>query len=121
MCEHILKGIFYPLAVNVHSVLDLVHEIPPEDGSRKQNIYIYACVCVFATAILGGYFLQRERERERTQNSELYYSRIKILGSCLFLQSVPANLHARERERHRGTQRQTERGRQRQTETEREY
>ena len=33
--------------------------------------------------------------RERTQNSELYYSRIKILGSCLFLQSVPANLHAK--------------------------
>ena len=29
------------------------------------------------------------------QNSELYYTRIKILGSCLFLQSVPANLHAR--------------------------
>ena len=39
-------------------------------------------------------FKERERERERTQNSELYYSRIKILGSCLFLQSVPANLHA---------------------------
>ena len=30
----------------------------------------------------------------RTQNSELYYSRIKILGICLFLQSVPANIHA---------------------------
>ena len=28
------------------------------------------------------------------ENSELYYSRMKILGSCLFLQSVPANLHA---------------------------
>ena len=40
---------------------------------------------------------ERERERER-ENSELYYSRIKILGSCLFLQSVPANLQ-RERER----------------------
>ena len=39
--------------------------------------------------------IERETEaRERTQNSELYYSRIKILGSCLFLQSVPANLHA---------------------------
>ena len=36
-----------------------------------------------------------ERDRElRTQNSELYYSRIKILGICLFLQSVLANLHA---------------------------
>ena len=33
------------------------------------------------------------RER-KTENSELYYTRIKILGSCLFLQSVPANLHA---------------------------
>ena len=30
--------------------------------------------------------------RERTEDSELYCSRIKILGSCLFLQSVPANL-----------------------------
>ena len=39
-------------------------------------------------------YIYIERERERTQNSELYYSRIKILGSCLFLQSVPANLHA---------------------------
>jgi len=30
--------------------------------------------------------IKREREREgrRTQNSELYYTRIKILGSCLF-------------------------------------
>ena len=35
----------------------------------------------------------RDRETER-ENSELYYSRIKIVGSCLFLQSVPANLHA---------------------------
>ena len=33
-------------------------------------------------------------KRERTQNSEIYYSRIKILGNCLFLQSVPANLQA---------------------------
>ena len=34
-------------------------------------------------------------EREITrQNSELYYTRIKILGSWLFLQSAPANLHA---------------------------
>ena len=30
---------------------------------------------------------------ERTQNSELYYSRIEILGSSLFLQSVLAVLH----------------------------
>ena len=28
---------------------------------------------------------------ERTRNSELYYTRIKILGSCLFLQSLHAN------------------------------
>ena len=49
----------------------------------------------------------REDESEREggsegENSELYYTRIKILGSCLFLQSVLANLHAkraRERER----------------------
>ena len=26
--------------------------------------------------------------------TQVYYRRIKILGSCLFLQSVPANLHA---------------------------
>ena len=31
---------------------------------------------------------------ERTQNWKVYYSRIKILGSCLFLQPVPANLNA---------------------------
>ena len=31
---------------------------------------------------------------ERTQYSELYYLRIQILGICLFLQSVLANLHA---------------------------
>ena len=49
---------------------------------------------------------QRERERDRDTereggretergNSALYYSRVKILGSCLLLQSVPANyLHA---------------------------
>ena len=34
---------------------------------------------------------QMEKSHE---NSELYYTRIKILGSCLFLQSVPANIHA---------------------------
>ena len=34
---------------------------------------------------------RRARERE---NSELYYSRIEILGGCLFLQYVLANLHA---------------------------
>ena len=53
----------------------------------------------------------RQTETERGQNSELYYTRIKVLGSCLFLQSVPAKLHAnrihikhvceRERERER--------------------
>ena len=41
--------------------------------------------------ILSVLLYKRERERE---NSELYYTRIKILGSCLFVQSVPANLHA---------------------------
>ena len=35
----------------------------------------------------------RERKRER-ENSELYHSRIEILGGCLFLQYVLANLHA---------------------------
>ena len=32
--------------------------------------------------------------QSHAQNSELYYTRIKIFGSCLFLQSVPAYLHA---------------------------
>ena len=36
---------------------------------------------------------ERDREREG-ENSKLYYTRIKILGSCLFLQSVSADLHA---------------------------
>ena len=34
----------------------------------------------------------RERQTDRQtdrQNSELYYTRIKILNNCLFLQSVP--------------------------------
>ena len=35
----------------------------------------------------------KKKKRERTQNSELYYSRIEILGSSLFLQSVLAMLH----------------------------
>ena len=56
------------------------------------------------------------RERERTQNSELYYSRIEILGSCLFLQSVLANLHANKRDRERDRDRETDR----ETETERD-
>ena len=47
--------------------------------------------------------VHKMRQRERSQNSELYESRIEILGSSLFLQSVLAKL-----------QRQTE------TETERE-
>ena len=38
--------------------------------------------------------VDRDGQRERAQNPELYYPRIKILGSCLFLQSVPASLHA---------------------------
>ena len=42
-----------------------------------------------------GEIKRREVSWTLTQNSELYYTRIKILGSCLFLQSVPANLHAR--------------------------
>ena len=36
----------------------------------------------------------RRRRRRRRENSELYYSRIEVLGICLFLQSVLANLHA---------------------------
>ena len=35
----------------------------------------------------------RIEERDR-ENSELYYARIEILGICLFLQSVLANVHA---------------------------
>ena len=39
----------------------------------------------------------RERETDRQayrQRSEFYYTKIKSLGTCLFLQSIPANLHA---------------------------
>ena len=36
----------------------------------------------------------RHRERERELRTFKYYTRIKILGSCPFLQSVSANLHA---------------------------
>ena len=60
------------------------------------------CVCVCVCVCV----CERERERERArarekesereggQNSELYYSKTEILGICLFLQSVLANLHA---------------------------
>ena len=37
---------------------------------------------------------ERERNRERPQNSEIYYTRIEILGNCLFFQSVLDILHA---------------------------
>ena len=40
---------------------------------------------------------QRDRETEtqrRNENSDIYYTRIKILGSCMFLQAASANLHA---------------------------
>ena len=56
---------------------------------------------------------QTDRQRQR-ENSERYYTMIKILGSCLFLQSVPANLHANRlhiKVRERQTDRQTDRHR----------
>ena len=37
---------------------------------------------------------ERGRERER-ENSELYCTKIKILGTSVFLQSAPANLHVK--------------------------
>ena len=36
---------------------------------------------------------ERKTDREQRQNSELYYTKIKILFTCLFLQSAPANPH----------------------------
>ena len=39
---------------------------------------------------------QRQRQRRQRGNSELYYTMIKNFGSCLFLQSVPANLQTTE-------------------------
>ena len=51
---------------------------------------IYLVAVVLITVVVGWC----GGERERTQNSELYYSRIEILGICLFLQFVLANLHA---------------------------
>ena len=68
--------------------------------SNKLKLYVEntEVLPVASTSRLSSVGREREREkegeRERTQNSELYYTRIKILGSCLFLQSVPANLHA---------------------------
>ena len=54
-----------------------------------------------------------ERERVREKLRTLLHTRIKNLGRCLFLQSIPANLHAK-RERDRDTQKERE------TETDRE-
>ena len=51
----------------------------------------YMCVCARARARARVCVCVRERERElRTQ---LYYSRIEILGSSIFLQSVLAKVH----------------------------
>ena len=78
-----------------------------------------------------------EKWRERERELRTLYARIKILGSCLFLQSVPANLERerdrqtdrdrdretdrdRQRQRQRDTERQRETEAERQTETERE-
>ena len=36
----------------------------------------------------------RQKRRGETENSELYYTRITIVGSSLFLQLVFVNLHA---------------------------
>ena len=47
---------------------------------------------------------QTETKQER-ENSQLYYTRIKILDSCLLLQSVPE----RDRDTERQTDRQTDR------------
>ena len=81
-----------------------------ERWGAVQVVCVCVCVCV----------RERERERERQrqrqrENSELYYTRIKILGSCLFLQFVPANLRL-QRDRERETFRQTDRQSGRRTE-----
>ena len=46
---------------------------------------------------------ETQREEGKRDNSELYYSRVEILGSSLFLQSVLAKLQ-RERERIRNSE-----------------
>ena len=53
------------------------------ERERESKLVFYA---QSTSAVISG----RQRERE---NSELYYSRIEILGSSLFLQSVFAKLH----------------------------
>ena len=66
-------------------------------------------ICVKVSSVFSFYFTRNTLLEREGENSELYYTRIKILGSCLFLQSIPANLHAnrlhidrqRERERER--------------------
>ena len=67
---------------------------------------VCVCLCVFVCVCVCVCVCERERERERErENSELYNTRIQILGNCLLLQSVPATLYAkRERETHRETE-----------------
>ena len=61
------------------------------DGTGPTRAFLKAKVPSWVES--SWYSLQfKSYKRERTQNSELYYTKIKILGSCLFLQSVPANL-----------------------------
>ena len=82
--------------------------IEPFQPQRARCVIDLVPLCsqlLAASALKGEQLVERERERERErggrerererENSELYYTRIKILGSCLFLQSVPlANLRA---------------------------
>ena len=65
--------------------------IEPFQPQRARCIIDLVPLCsqlLAASALKGEQLVERERE-----NSELYYTRIKILGSSLFLQSVHANLH----------------------------
>ena len=70
-----------------------------EELNQRCNL-AWKCKNIHSSSCLIWLFYHWERE-----NSDLYYSRIKLLGSCLFLQSVPANQDAnrlhilRERER----------------------
>ena len=83
------KGLL-PVEFITLCLLALQVRVTVGDSGFVFRALIKSLVCKKQTS----YKLLRERERERAQNSKLYYTRIKILGSCLFLQSVPANLHA---------------------------